>query len=333
MATGRPSDPWWLRLPSARSALAATALCTALGATAAGIAAWWSPLAIRSLLPPVPGARELFLTTIVDEPGRVLLVSQRRHSEMRRSDNAQFGARYWIHRYGDPQRPGLPDRILLSSRSRGARLLVPVGALDLESALATAPGAGPRGKRTPGDPPRIRSALVHLYVDRLFAGAYLELRFPNRERDAKGDPRRFDLVAIRDNRVRCADFVLTPNPRYYHAALVAGELPQGAFVGNELPAGAELLLAVYQDPARPPDPLQAPISIFDELGLAWGDVVPTLVDDRWQLEALPRFATAPADTKRREAAARLVAVDLAARLESQAERERLARGVDAWFAR
>jgi hypothetical protein len=333
MATERSGDPWWLRLPSARAALAATLLCTALGSGAAGIAAWWSPLAVRSLLPPVPGARELYLSTLVDDPGRVLLVSQRSQSTMRRGESAQVGARYWIHRYGDPERPGLPDRILLSSRSRGARLLVPAGALDLESALAAAPASGPGGKRARGGAPRVRSALVHVYVDRLFAGAYLELRFPNRERDAQGDPRRFDLVAIRDNRVRCADFVLTPNPRYYHEALIEGRAPQGAFVGNELPGGPELLLAVYQDPSRPPDPLQAPISIFDELGLAWGDVVPTLVDDRWQIEALPRFATAPARAERREAAARLVALDLAARLESDAERERLARGVEAWLAR
>ena len=330
-----PRDPWWLRRPSARAALGATAVCVALAGAAAWIAAWASPLAARSLIPRVRGAREIYLSTLPDDPARVLLVAQRSRSEVRRGEEGPTGARYWIHRYGDPQRPGLPDRILLSSRRRGARLFVPVGALDLESALAATPRAAKPapGRDAPGRAPRIRGALVELYVDRLFAGAYLELRFPERELDAKGEAQRFDLVAIRGNRVRCADFVLTPNPRYYRARLLEGALPHGAFVGNELPPGRELLLAFYADPSRAPDSLEAPISIFDELGLAWGDVVPTLVDDRWQVEALPRYAPTPPSRAQREAAARLVALDLAARLEASAERDRLARDVGAWVER
>jgi hypothetical protein len=333
-------DPWWLRRPSGRAALAATGISVVLASAGAWIAASSSPLAARDLLPSIPGAREVFLSTVPDDPQRVLLVTQRSQATTRRGEAQAPGGQYWIHRYIDPARPGLPERILLTSRNRGARLLVPVGALDLATALATAPapepvppggaGAPPGGA---GAPPRIRRALVQLYVDRLFAGAYLELRFPQRAKDAKGNPLRFDLVAVRGNRVRSVDFVLTPNPRYYRAALLEGALPEGAFVGNELPPGRELLLALYQDPARAPDPLQAPISLFDELGLAWGDAVPTLVDDRWQIEALPRYATAPASRERREAAARLVAVDLAARLEAPSERERLAHGLGEWLER
>jgi len=321
--------PWWGRVTSPRAALAAIALCAALASAGAWLASVSSPLAARNLLPHVPGAREIFLTTLPDDAGRVLLVSDRSRATTRRSDAAPSGSRYWIHRYGDPARPELPDRILLSSRSRGARLLVPVGALDLDTALAIPP---PREDAPSPRTPRIRSGLVQLYVDRLFAGTWLELRFPDRESDAKGEPLRFDLVAIRGNRVRCADFVLTANPRYYRDALIEGRMPEGAFVANALPGGPELLLAFYADPTRPPDALAAPISVFDELGLAWGDGVPTLVDDRWQIEPLPRYAMAPAGPERRDAAARLVAVHLAARLEPAAERERLAEGFARWQA-
>jgi hypothetical protein len=326
-----PSDPWWLRRPSARAALATAALCLALAAGAGWLAATQSPLAVRNLLPtPSAEAREVFLTSLIDEPQRVRFTSQRSLTTVHRGEDAQGGSRYWIHRYADPARPELPDRILLQSRSRGARLLVPVGALELGSALASPLGVEPAKQGGGGSVP---SRLVHVYVDRLFAGAYLELRFPDRERDEKGEPRRFDLIAVRGNRVRTSDFVLAPNSRYYRAALVEGDMPHGELLANELPSGAELLFAFHEDLSRAAEPLQAPISIFDELGLAWGDLLPTLVDDRWQVEALPRYATQPPSDAMREATARMVALHLAARLESRPERERLAHEMGEWLAR
>jgi hypothetical protein len=324
-----PSDPWWLRRPSAAAALATTALCLALAAAGGWLAAQASPLAARSLLPTGdPGTREVFLTTLLDEP-RVALTTRRSLTSVHRGEADPAGSRYWIHRYADPARPDLPERVLLTSRSRGARLYVPLGALDLERALAAPVGAEP-ARHGGGAVP---SELVHLHLDRLFAGAYLELRFPNRERDPAGEPRRFDLVAVRGNRVRCADFVLTPNPRYYREALIEGDMPRGAFRVNDLASGPELVFAFFADLSRPAEPLQVPISLFDELGLAWGDAVPTLVDDRWRIEELPRFATAPPSREARDAAARLVAVHLAARFEPRRERERLARDAAAWLAR
>jgi hypothetical protein len=325
-------DPWWLRRPSARSALATTAICAALAVAGAWIAAQESPLVVRNLLPgATPGVRELFLTSLIDDPMRVAVTTQRDLTTIDRSQDAYAGRRYWVHRYADPARPELADRILLTSRSRGARLLVPIGALDLESALAVPVGLEPAQKGGGGAVP---SELVQLYQDRLFAGTYLELRFPDRERDEKLEPRRFDLVAVRGNRVRTADFLLTPNPRYYRDALIEGGMPQGEFRVSEVAGGPELVFAFYEEhAARPAESLYVPISIFDELGLAWGAVVPTLVDDRWRLEGLPRYATAPAPPELRAAAARMVAVHLAARFEARPERERLARDVGAWAAR
>jgi hypothetical protein len=326
-----PTDPWWLRRPSTRAALASTALCLALAAGAGWVAAQQSPLVVRSLLPTPSGeAREVFLTHLIDEPQRVLFTSQRSLTSVHRGEDAQGGSTYWIHRYGDAARPELPDRILLQSRSRGARLLVPVGALELDSALASPVGVEAAKEGGGGSVP---SRLVHLYVDRLFAGTYLELRFPDRERDENGEPRRFDLIAIRDNRVRTADFVLAPNPRYYRAALIEGDMPHGELVSNELPGAPELVFAFYEDLARGAESLQVPISIFDELELAWGDAMPMLVDDRWQIEELPSYETASPSPETREATARMVALHLAARLEGRPERERLAHQMGEWLAR
>ena len=328
---GSSTDPWWLRRPSARDALATTALCLGLAVAAAWIAARQSPLFVRNLLPtPSALAREVFLTHLVDEPSRVLYTTQRSLTTVHRGESAQGGNRYWIHQYGDPARSELPDRILLTSRSRGARLLVPVGALDFDTALASPVGIEPAKEGGGGSVP---TRLVHLYVDRLFAGAYLELRFPERERDEKAEPRRFDLIAIRDNRVRTADFLLAPNPRYYRNALIEGDMPHGDFSASELPGGPELVFAFYEDLARGAESLQVPISIYDELGLAWGEVVPTLVDDRWRIDELPRYATAPPTPEVREATARMVALHLAARLESRTERERLAHQMGEWLGR
>jgi hypothetical protein len=324
-------DPWWLRRPSARSALGTTLLCALLAAAGAWIAARQSPLVVRNFLPsPAPGVREVFLSTLIDDPARVAFTAQRSSTTVDRSRDALAGNRYWIHRYGDPARPEVPDRILLTSRSRGARLFVPVGALDLESALAAPVGLEPALKGGGGNVP---SGLVHVYVDRLFAGTYLELRWPDREVDEKGEPRRFDVVAIRGNRVRTVDFVLTPNPRYYRDALIEGGMPHGELKASDLPGGPELVFAFYEDLARPAESLRVPISLFDELGLAWGDGVPTLVDDRWQVEELPRYVTRPPDPAVRETAARMVALHLAARIEDRPERERLAHDVGAWVTR
>jgi hypothetical protein len=325
------ADPWWLRRPSARAALGTTLVCAVLAAAGAWIAAQESPLVVRNLLPsPAPGMREVFLATLIDDPARVLFTTRRSLTTAHRGESEQGGSRYWIHRYGDPARPELPDRILLTSRSRGARLFVPVGALDLESALAAPVGLEPALKGGGGSVP---SGLVHLYADRLFSGTYLELRLPDREVDEKEEPRRFDLVAIRGNRVRTVDFVLTPNPRYYRDALIEGGMPQGEFVASDLPGGPELVFAFYEDLARPAESLRVPISLFDELGLAWGDSVPTLVDDRWHVEELPRYANRPPTPELRATAARMVALHLAARIEARPERERLARDVGAWVTR
>ena len=328
---GSASDPWWLRRPSARAALGTTALCVGLAVAGTWLAARESPLMVRSLLPsPAAGVREVFLTTLLDESQRVAVSTQRSLTSMDRSQDALAGNRYWIHRYADPARPELPERILLTSRNRGARLLVPVGALDLESALAEPVGVEPAEKGGGGAVP---SELVHLYLDRLFAGTYLELRFPDRERDEKAEPKRFDLVAVRGNRVRTADFLLAPNSRYYRQALIEGSLPQGDYRASQVAGGPELVFVFYEDHARPAESLRVPISIFDELGLAWGAVVPTLVDDRWRLEGLPHYATVPAPPERRAAAARMVAIDVAARLGTGPERERLAHDVALWAAR
>jgi hypothetical protein len=326
-----PADPWWLGRPSPRAALGTTLLCAALAAAGGWIAARESPLVVRNLLPsPAPGVREVFLATLIDDPARVAFTAQRSSTTVHRGEDALAGNRYWIHRYGDPERPELPDRILLTSRSRGARLFVPVGALDLESALASPVGVEDAKKSGGGNVP---SGLVHLYADRLFAGTYLELRWPDREIDEKGEPRRFDLVAVRGNRVRTVDFVLTPNPRYYRDALIEGGMPHGELVAGELPGGPELVFVFFEDLARPAESLRVPISLFDELGLAWGDSVPTLVDDRWRVEELPRYATAPPTPELRATAARMVALHLAARIEARPERERLARDVGAWVTR
>lgn len=314
-----------------RAAVATTALCLALAAGAAWLAARQSPLVVRNLLPtPSADAREVFLASLVDDPERVLFTTQRSLTTVHRGESAQGGSTYWIHRYGDPARPELPDRILLTSRSRGARLYVPVGALDLDSALASAVGVEEAKEGGGGSVP---SRLVHLYYDRLFAGAYLELRFPERELDPQGEPRRFDLIAIRDNRVRTADFVLTPNPRYYRDALIEGGMPHGDLRASGLPGGPELVFAFYEDLAREAESVFVPISIFDELGLAWGDALPMLIDDRWRIEELPRYATAPPTPEVREATARMVALHLAARFESAAERDRLAHAMGEWLAR
>src|SRR6185503_15878798 len=90
------------------------------------------------------GLEPLYLTRL--DEGRVLLTTRRENSTWSRDRASQGGDPYWVRRYTDPARPGLPKRILLTSRSRGAHLLIPLGALDLERALSEpvdlSPGAG-----------------------------------------------------------------------------------------------------------------------------------------------------------------------------------------------
>src|SRR5262249_44026852 len=148
----------------------------------------------------------LYLTQLTADPARALLTTRRSNSTWSRDQAAQAGDPYWVRRYGDPTRPGLPERILLTSRSRGAHLLVPLGALDLERALSK-----PLEEPGESDPrPRVKSSLTQLFWNRSFAGVYLHLRFPEREIVADGSPTRksrdFDLVVMRGDELVTTDF-------------------------------------------------------------------------------------------------------------------------------
>src|SRR6185503_10373581 len=145
------------------------------------------------------GLEPLYLTRL--DEGRVLLTTRRENSTWSRDRASQGGDPYWVRRYTDPARPGLPQRFLLTSRSRGAHLLVPLGALDLERALSAprsdAPSeldGTPGGGASPATPaehaspaelaspaerePRVRVELKRVYWNRAFAGIFLHLRFP-----------------------------------------------------------------------------------------------------------------------------------------------------------
>lgn len=302
------ANPFWLRRPSARSALASCGVAVALAVGAAMVADRVSPLAARSSLPlDDSDVREVFLSSDASDPARVLATTRRRNTTVSRDRAALGGNRYWLRRYADPTRPGIPERRLLTSRSRGARLYVPIAAVDLERALsqtATPPGAL-----------ELRSELVFLYEDRLFRGLFLELRFPLREPDPLHEWRRFDLVAVRGSEVRSVDWVLHPYPRFYREWIAAGRLPEPPAFSSETAAGRELVFALYADLESPAAPLWLPISLYDELGLMWGDDLPQLQDDRWQPETTPALAWQPADLTRRVWLWQLLGVHLAARLE------------------
>jgi hypothetical protein len=316
-----------LRRPSPAAACRALGVCS-LGAVALALfASHESPFAARALLPVEEvDLRALYLTSLAQDPARVFVTADRAKSTLSRDRMRQAGVGHWIHRYRDPARPGLPPRILLTNRDRGAHLLVPVGALDLERALADPlpePAEGGTG------PLRVESELVHVFEDRLFAGVFLELRFPARPEDGKGARLDFDLVAVRENRARTTDFLLQPNERYYRAALVKGAMPAGPFRARP-GSPRELAFALFED-GSPAQPLWLPVSLFDELGLAWDEKVPTLVDDRWNLAALPSFPESPAPRERRSLVGRLGAMHLAARLEPEPERGILARSLQAFL--
>ncbi len=282
-----------------------------------------SPLEIRANLRlDRDGLGELFLTSLAEDPERVLVTTRRENSTWARDMQSQAGNTFWVRRYGDPARPGLPERILLTSRSRGARLLIPLAALDLENALAAPVGEDPEAPSVP------RRELVQVHLDRSFAGLFLELSFRERELDPEtGEPLDRDFAVVRGNRVRTTDFLLQPNGRWYKDAIIEGLQPTGTLVRHPGEAG-ELVLHLGVSLEDPAEPLFVPLSLFDELGLCWGTELPTIVDDRWRVEDLPAFELLPASTGTRSLVERIGARHLAARLESAEERRLLARELE-----
>ena len=138
---------FWTQRPSSAHAILFAVLAGVLGIALAFGTERVSPVVARAnLRHEQSGLEPLYLTPLQEDPARVLLTSRRENSTWSRDQASQAGDPYWIRRYSDPARPGLPARILLTSRSRGAHLLVPLGALDLERALAEpvdlSPGAG-----------------------------------------------------------------------------------------------------------------------------------------------------------------------------------------------
>ena len=323
-----PNDPWWLKRPTLVATLVRILAYSLVGVGLILLTSYASPLASRSTLPlETAGAREIFLSTTADDPERVLLTRQRAATTVQRDSTALGGSRYWIHRYADPERPGIPERRLLSSRSRGARLLVPVAAVDLPTVLSA--WKSDAGSGTPW----IDVDLIYLYEDRLFQGLFVELRFPKRTKGDDGEWVRFDLVAVRDNRVRTVDWVLQPFPRFYREGISLGQRPVDPSGGVDLPAGRELFLAIYGASSRSIETLAAPVSLFDELGLAWGSDAITILDDRWDPDSVPGFEPAAPPAERWNRAMELLALHLAARIEDGHERENLRRRAETQWVR
>jgi len=321
---------FWSDRPTPRRALA-TALWVGLaGAALAASAVRLSPFAARSQLAlSTGGIEELYLTPLPEDPSRALLTTRRANSTWARDQASQAGDPYWLRRYGDPARPGLPQRILLTSRSRGAHLLIPLGALDLERALSE-PLADAEGARPEPGRPFVRRELTQVYWSRAFAGVYLHLRFPEREPVAEGaqigQPRGFDLVIVRGNELCTTDFLLHPNGELYRAALADGLLPAGPRRRNPL-TGDELVELVYPEPGAEGVPLYSPVALSEELLLCWGAQLATLVDDRWRPEAAPAYALRPPAPEVRALVAWNGALHLAARFESADERRALERAL------
>jgi hypothetical protein len=281
-----------------------------------------SPLEVRANLP--LGASELgerFLTGLAEDPERVLLTTRRENSTWARDMGEQAGSVFWLRSYGDPARPGLPPRLLLTSRSRGARLLIPLAALELESAFSAPAGEDPARRPVP------KRELVKVFRERDFAGLYLELFFPERARDEQGLEIDHDLVVVRGNQVRTSDFLLQPYGRFYRDAITEGKLPAGPLQRSGA-HGDELAFAMFEDLDRPVQPLFVPVSLFDELGLCWGTQQPTLVDDRWWLDACPSFEPQPLSPELRSSLAWNGAMHLAARVEDEPERRLLAAALE-----
>src|SRR5688572_11158999 len=252
------ASSFWTRRPTARRALASVAVAGLAGAALAIAATRLSPFSTRSHLALDSGdVEDLFLTPLASDPARVLLTTQRENSTWTRDRGSQAGDPYWIRRYGDPARPGLPERILLTSRSRGAHLLIPLGALDLEHALSEPEEEA----EDESGRPLVRRSLTQLYWGRSFAGVFLHLRFPERELASgatdPGESLDHDLVIVRGNRVCTTDFLLQPNGELYRAALADGLMPAGPLRRNPL-ASDELVLTLRADTGSEARPLYAP---------------------------------------------------------------------------
>lgn len=322
---------FWSTRPTAKRALVTAAWVAVLGAALAIGATRLSPFSTRSHLALASGDLEdLYLTPLSEDPARVLLTTQRQNSTWTRDRTSQAGDPYWVRRYRDPARPGLPERILLTSRSRGAHLLIPIGALDLELALAEPQADGGQSasegeQAVPPPGPLLRSSLVHLYSSRSFAGVYLHLRFPERplatQGSEVGQPRDFDLVIVRGNELYTTDFLLQPNGELYRSALADGLMPAGPLRLN--PLTGELVLMMDAEPGAEGTPLYSPVSLFQELRLCWQDQLGIVVDDRWHLEGAAAYALQPPTPEIRAQVARNGNLHLAAHLESRDERRAL----------
>ncbi len=325
-------DSFWSTRPTAQLALLTAAAVALLGAALAWSATRLSPFSTRSLLALDSGElEELYLTPLPEDPARALLTTRRQNSTWSRDQASQAGDPYWVRRYGDPARPGLPERILLTSRSRGAHLLIPLGALDLERALAepleegSEPGAGTEEAATPPQP-FLRRSLTHIYWSRSFAGVFLHLRFPERvlatEGPDAGQLLDFDLVIVRGNELYTTDFLLQPNGELYRAALADGLMPAGPLRRNPL-TGDELVLLMRAEPGAEGVPLYSPVPLFEELRLCWEAQLGPVVDDRWRLEDAAPYALRPPSSGVRARVAWNGTLHLAARFESAEERRAL----------
>ena len=316
---------FWSIRPTAKSALVTLLGVALAGAALSSGAERFSPFATRSRLELASGEiEELFLTPLSEDPERALLTTRRSNSTWARDQANQAGDPYWVRHYADPARPGLPPRILLTSRSRGAHLLIPLGALDLEHALAEPITADADGERDPGRP-FLRSSLTQLYWSRSFAGVFLHLRFPKREPlpdRTDGEMRDFDLVIVRGNELVTTDFLLQPNGEIYRAALADGLLPAGPLRRNPLEEG-ETVLLVYPEARAEGVSLYSPVSLSDELRLCWGSELKTIVDDRWRPADAPAWDLRPPSPEVRARVRWNGTLHLAARLEPEEERRAL----------
>jgi hypothetical protein len=317
---------FWSTRPTHGRALATAAWVAFLASALAWSATRLSPFSTRSHLALASGELEdLYLTPLAEDPARALLTTRRANSTWARDQASQAGDPYWVRRYGDPARPGLPERILLTSRSRGAHLLIPLAALDLERALAEPLGEGAGPSATPQQP-CLRRSLAQVYWSRSFAGVFLHLRFPERvlatEGPEAGQPLDFDLVIVRENELCTTDFLLQPNGELYRAALADGLMPAGPRRRNPL-TGDELVLLMRAEPGADGVPLYSPVSLFEELRLCWKAQLGTVVDDRWRLADAAPYATQPPAREVRARVAWNGSLHLAARFESADERRAL----------
>jgi hypothetical protein len=313
--------------PSSAKALI-TALSVALVGLALTLAATHaSPFSTRSHLRLASGdLDELYLTPLPEDPARAVLTGRRENSTWARDQASQAGDPYWVRRYGDPSRPGLPERILLTSRSRGAHLLIPLGALDLERALAALVGQDGDPSAPPSSGQQLKISLAQVFWSRSFSGVFLHLRFPERELHKAGPeagkPIDFDMVFVRGNELRTTDFLLQPNAELYRSALADDVAPSGPFRSNPA-ADGEIALLLRVEPVGAGQPLYSPVSLFDELALCWGEQLPTLLDDRWSVDGTPAFELRPASASVRKQVAWNGKLHLAARFESEDERRAL----------